>query len=205
VAKINGTNFVHVTAPLINDSVMFSIAVPTASGTTTVEFNAGYEDGSSGGMWFTASNGSPNILYPGTGSFWKITIENNGSTITAKAPNGTVLATISAPGVVNPIPGNNGDDLAHQYTVRWSGYKHFLKFTGTNFCCQYKIGSASTTWITLTGTTNVSNPEYQDVLFPSVTGEIHYRYGTLIAGVFYPSTNMANSMFYYNGELVENI
>jgi len=206
VAKINGTNFTHVAATFANDSVYFSIPFSTASGTTNVEFNAGYEDGSVGGIWFTASlpTGSPSILYPGTGNFWKIVINNNGSTIVATAPNGTVLLTIPVSGTAM-IPGNNGDDLAHGNTVRWSGLTHFLKYSGSNFYCEYKIGTGGT-WTPISGTLFAGNTDYYQINFPGGTsGELHFRYGAMVGSNFTPAPNMPNSMFYVGGELIRNV
>jgi len=216
VKRTNGQGFVgNQSLTSENDSVRFTLTFP-ANSNDYIEFNVGYHDGSSGGMWLTPSigqnpsilwSGNQNLPYTNSGSFFGFRLHVISST-QAELRNygGTTLITFNSASTTQ-IPGEAGDGPSTQYTVRWSGFKHFFKTSITSPTFRYKVGTNGT-WNFLTVSNN-ANPSYKEITFPDqTTGEIHFQWGTGTGTSFVPATSeMAYSIYWSpsNQSLVKNI
>ncbi len=210
--RINGQGFTTNQAVTSEtDSVRFTLSFPAVN-QTYVEFNAGFHDGSTGGMWLTPGAGSPpsilytagNIPYNYSSNYFGFRFHVNGNLNEIRTYNGTLL--LSTGGASIPIPGNQGDGPANNYQVRNSGYIHYFKSAIVNPTFRYRIGNTSYT--ELPATSLAINNEYFQVNIPAGTmGEMRFQYGSGTGANFVPASSMANSMYYEqnSGELVKNL
>jgi hypothetical protein len=211
IYRANGTGFVtNQTVTSETDSVRFTLNF-SATTNTYVEFNAAYHDGTAGGMWLTPSAGeNPSILYSGSqdipynnsGSFFGFRLHIiSTSQAELRTYSGVTVATLGTTTNVD-IPGENGDGPANGYTVRWSGYKHFIKTAITSPTFRYKIGTNGT-WTFLSLTQNV-NPEYRELTFPNgTTGELQFQWGTGNTNTtFVPATTEMSTSMYWSTTLM---
>ncbi|MFA5421111.1 MAG: hypothetical protein WC280_03775 [Patescibacteria group bacterium] len=195
--RINGQDFktkqaVSQTA----DSISFVITAPKTNN-TLVEFNGAYNDGSIGGVWMTPS-ATGSILYSGGDNFFSYRIRIVGSEVelTTNSTTATVLISTNSQTTIPTIPGEAGDGIENDHTVRWSGLKHFIKTEVNNPSIAYKIGSGSWTFVQLTES---ASPGYWEFTLPQgSTGTVYFYWGigTNVTN-FVPSTSeMIESMYY---------
>lgn len=217
VRRIDNTNWSTNNAVVSEtDSVRFTLTFSN-SDNSYIEFNTAYHDGSTGGIWLKPSIGNPpsilysgaeNTPYGGSGSFFGFRVKRISSTqMELRTYSGILLLSVGG-STPAPIPGNNGDGLADNFQIRWSGYTHFFKTVATNPTFRYKIGPTGT-WTFLTATQLTSNSSYFQVEIPTGTsGQLRFQFGTGTGTNFVPaSSEMNNSMYWESstGELVKNI
>ncbi len=203
--RVNGLNFVgNQAVTSTTDSVFFQLNF-SAVDQTYVEFNAGYHDGSVGGVWLMPGYGNPpsilaggiNTPYGGSENFFGFRLHSttNGNW-ELRTHNGTLVLSTGTP-TPNPIPGNNGDGLTNNYQVRWSGYYHYFKTSLASPTFRYRLGTTGA-WVFITPSQLANNPDYWEIHFPSgTTGEINFQWGAGSITTFAPSsTEMQNSMYW---------
>ncbi len=194
--RVNNLNFktkLLLTAET-TDSVYFTIIFPRVSG-TIIEFNAGLDDGTTGGTWLTpsaysgplpGSNGNP-FSYSNSYFGFKFIV---GSNWEIQSIGGTTILSIT-----NNLPGASGDYMAGDYMVRSTGLNYFIKTTAS--VVRYKVGNGSWNYISMT---NLSyNTNYMTFSFPTgISGQVYFQWGTGTsdATFSYWTTEMAKSKFF---------
>lgn len=206
VRRINGMNFIGNQSPSSSttDSVYFTLIFDQID-QNYIEFNAGFHDGSPGGVWLNPSTGNPpSILYNGTNipyssshSYFGFRFHIlGGGAYALKTHSGTTLLQI---GQAYPIPGNNGDGPTNNYQVRWSGYEHYFKTALQSPVLRYKVNTA-TTWSYVNMSALTTNPNYQKYAFPNgTTGSLYFQWGTGNTDATFAaaSNEFSNSQYYY--------
>lgn len=203
--RINSLNFItNQSVTFSNDSVFFKLAIPKVN-STFVEFNAGFQDGSTGGRWLTPSAGNPpSTLYNGIGVPYSDSQYFFGFKLVQTSTgwelqNSAGLVLLSTVSEQNTIPGNNGDGFLNNYQVRWSGLTYYFKTSLVSPDFQFKIGENGSA-IHLTATICSENSNYKQVTFPVGTnGQIWFKWGNPI--------EQSNSMFWDPAEdwLIKNL
>jgi hypothetical protein len=194
--RINNLNFTTKLSPttVTADSVYFTITFPRVSG-TIIEFNAGLDDGTTGGTWLTpsaysgplpGSNGNP---YSFSNSYFGFKFIIGGN-YEIQSIGGTTILSIS-----NNLPGSAGDGWSNKYRVRWTGLNYYIKTSTNSF--RYKVGNGSWNYITMTTVSYNSN--YMNFSFPiGISGQVYFQWGTGNSDATFNSwtSEMSESKFY---------
>ena len=203
VERINGNNFTCnalTGSQVIGDSVFFTFSFPVTS-LSDVDFNAGKYNSTSNPIWLSASipASNPSILFAGNsvGNYFRVRLTVSGNIATLSAPNGQVLFIVNA-GTNAIIPGNNGDDATHGYTLRWSGLIQYCDFlsNATIPIFRYKVGSTGTFIESAATLTSGTTTYYQSALPTGTIGTIYMQFGNYVGSTFVPLTNLSNSMYW---------
>jgi hypothetical protein len=211
--RINGSNFengLEISEPVEYDSVRFVLSFD-AEDNDYIEFNAHH-----GSEWLTPSLGNPpSILYSGSsnepylgsGSYFGFRFHIVGEDAELRTYDDQLLLTAEE-GTSQTVPGENGDELSHNYQVRWTGYTRWFKTTTSSPSFRWKIGTEGE-WEYITPSEWSNNPEYWEIELPdTISGELRFQFGEGTGLSFAPSSNEMNNSQYYefsSNELVVNI
>ncbi len=201
VKRINGLNFVtNQTVTVDGDSVRYTIEFPAVD-QNYVEFNFAVNNGVAGGTWMTPTDETPlysgyeNVPYNSSGSWFGFRLVINSGLYEIRSYSNELILSTGSESV--DFPGRNGDDLNHNYTMRWSGYIRWIKTNNTQQIVRYKIAGSSFIYPSTADWTSPLGIWKQFTVLNSTSGEVHYQIGHWTNNVFIADINITSMSKYY--------